>query len=341
MPEKPIFDKKNVLVTGGAGFIGSYLCERLLKDSKVICVDNFITSAENNIDHLLKDTNFEYIRADINEPFDLEKYPELDRFKLKFQGIQEIYHLACPTSAKKFDQFRAATTLANSVGMRNVLDLAVKYGARFFQASTSVIYGPRPEDGHLFKESEYGLVNHLTPRSCYDEGKRWAETMAWTYQQVHGIDVRIARIFRTYGPRMLLYDGQMLPDFITNAIEGKDLVIYGDENFRSSLIYVSDVVDGIVKLMRLPKDPGPVNIGSDYDIKLVDVAKRIIELTNSSSKIVFEPALMFMTQLGLPDLTKAKEQLGWIPLVPLEQGLKKSIEYTVAQKGLASNTFLK
>lgn len=334
MPEKPIFEKKNILVTGGAGFIGSFLCERLLTNNKVVCVDNFITSQENNIDHLLKNPDFEFIRADVNEFIDYEAFPELERFKLKFQGFQEVYNLACPTSAKQFEPLRHQTLMSNSVGMRHALDVAVKYKAKFFQASTSVVYGPRPEDGHLFKEEEFGKFDHLTPRGCYDEGKRWAETMVHTYRQVHGIDARIGRIFRTYGPRMLLNDGQMIPDFILNALDGKDLVIYGDENFRTSLIYVTDVVDGILKLMSMPKDPGAVNIGSDYDIKLVDVAKRIIELTNSSSKITFEPPLMFMSQLGLPDLTRAKEQLAWLPLVSLEQGLKRSIEYTVAHRGL-------
>ncbi len=334
MPETPIFEKKNVLVTGGAGFIGSFLCERLLKDCKVICVDNFVTSSENNIDHLLQNPNFEFIRHDINEPLDLEKFPELERFKVKFQGLQEIYHLACPTSAKKFDQYKHQTLLANSVGMRLVLDMAVKYKAKFFQASTSVVYGPRPADGHLFKEAEFGAFDHLSPRACYDEGKRWAETMCGTYRDVHKVDIRIARIFRTYGPRMPLYDGQMVPDFVTDAVDDKDLVIYGDDSFRTSLVYVTDVVDGIVKLMTLPRDPGPVNLGSDYDVKLVDVAKKIIALTNSKSKVVFEPAILFMTSLGLPDLTKAKETMNWIPLVNLEQGLKKSIEYTTAHKGL-------
>lgn len=332
----PIFEKKNVVVTGGAGFIGSFLCERLLKEHKVICIDSFVTSSQLNIDHLLQNPDFDLIKADINEPIDLEKYPELERFKIKFQGIQEIYHLACPMSAKKFDQYKHQTLLSNSVGMRHVLDMAVKYKSKFFQASTSVIYGPRPADGHLFKEEEYGLMNHLTPRACYDEGRRFAETMCDTYRDVYGLDVRIARIFRTYGPRLMLNDGQMIPDFVTDALENRDLVIYGDENFRTSLIFVTDVVDGIVKLMKQPKDIGTVNLGSDYDVKLVDVAKKVIELTNSQSKIVFNPPLMFMTQLGLPDLTKAKEQLGWISLVPLEQGLKKSIEYNIAHKGLIS-----
>jgi UDP-glucuronate decarboxylase len=339
MPEIPIFDRKNVLVTGGAGFVGSFLCERLLKDNKVICVDNFITSSEHNINGLLKNPNFEFIKADINEPLDLEKYPELERFKVKFQGVQEIYHLACPTAAKSFDKYKHQTTLSNSVGMRNVLDLAVKYKAKFFQASTSVVYGSRPTDGHLFKEGEFGAFDHMSPRACYDEGKRWAETMVATYRDIFKIEVRIARIFRTYGPRMPLFDGHMIPDFITDALDGKDLVIYGDDGFRTSLVFVSDVVDAILKLMSLPADPGPVNIGSDYDVKLVDVASTIIKMTNSKSQVRFEPALLFMSQLGLPDLTKVKEKLGWIPMVSLEQGLKRSIEYTTAQKGLIKTSF--
>ncbi|MFC1703084.1 NAD-dependent epimerase/dehydratase family protein, partial [Patescibacteria group bacterium] len=227
------------------------------------------------------------------------------------------------------------TMLANSVGMRNVLDIAAKWKAKFFQASTSVIYGPRPEDNHLFKEDEFGLVDHMTPRGCYDEGKRWAETMANTYADVHGLDVRIARIFRTFGPRMALYDGQMIPDFIVDALDGKDFTIYGDEGFRTSLTYVTDIIDGILRVMNTKTNPGPVNLGSDYDIKIVDVAQKILEMTGSKSKINYEEPLPFMRDLGLPDLTRAKE-LGWIPLVSLQQGLEKSIEYTIAHKGLIS-----
>jgi UDP-glucuronate decarboxylase len=334
MSDNPNFDKQNVLVTGGAGFIGSFLCERLLEKYHVICVDNFVTASGANIEPLLRNPDFELIRADINEPLDLDKFPELERFKMKFQGIHEIYHLACPMAAKRFEELRHQTMLSNSVGMRNVLDLAVKYKAKFFLASTSVIYGPRPEDGHLFVESEFGTFDHLTPRGCYDEGRRWAETMAGTYHDLFNLDVRIARIFRTYGPRMPLFDGQMIPDFIVDALDGKELVIYGDQNFRTSLIYVTDVVDGIIKLMNLPQNVGPINLGSDYDVKLIDVAQKIIKLTNSSSKVAFQAPLLFMSQLGLPDLTKAKEKLGWIPLVPLEQGLKRSIEYTTVSKGL-------
>lgn len=338
MPTAPIFEKKNVLVTGGAGFIGSFLCERLLKTSRVICVDNFVTSQETNIDFLLSNPDFEFIRHDINTPFDPEAYPELARFKVPFQGIQEVYHLACPTSAKKFDQFRMQTLLATSVGMQNVLNLALKYHAKVLYASTAVVYGPRPNDRHPFTENEWGTTDPLSPRACYDEGKRFAETVCATYGAVHGLDVRIGRIFRTYGPRMPLYDGQMIPDFITDALEGKDIVIYGDETFQTSLIYVADIVDGIDKLMAAPTNPGPVNFGSDVDLPLVDVAQRIIQMTGSASKITFQPPLMFMTPLGLPDITKAKETLGWIPLISVDDGLKRTIEYTVSHKGLLGFT---
>ena len=330
--EKPI-----VVVTGGAGFVGSHLCEKLLEDSRVICIDNFLTSDVANIEGLLKNPDFEFIKHDINEPIDVEKFPELQRWQVGVKGITDIYHLACPTSAKKFDNLRIQTLLSNSVGMRNVLDLAVKFKSKFLQASTSVIYGGRNSDGAKFTETQVGTLNHLSPRSCYDEGKKFAETAAYTYASVYGLDVRTARIFRVYGPKQRLSDGEMIPDFVVDALDGRDLVIYGDENFRTSLLYVSDLVDGLVRLMRTPKNPGPVNLGSDVDARLVDVANMIIQMTGSKSKVVFEPPLLFMTQLGLPDTRKAVDELGWIPLVRLEDGLKKSIEYATVTKGMARN----
>jgi UDP-glucuronate decarboxylase len=330
-------EKKTVLVTGGAGFIGSYLCERLIEDARVICLDNLLTSDVSNIESLLNNPDFEFIKCDVSAPIDLESYPELARFQLDVKGIQEIYHLACPTSAKKFDHLRIQTLLANSVGMCHVLDLAVKYRSRFLQLSTSVVYGPRRPDGSKFLETDLGIMNHLSPRGCYDEGKRFAETAAVTYSSVYGLDVRIARVFRTYGPRQRLNDGEMVPDFVVDAIDGKDLVIYGDEKFSTGLLYVSDAVDGLVRLMRVPKNPGPVNFGGDIDIPLVEVARQVITMTNSTSKVVFEPPLLFMTQLGLPDTRKAVDELGWVPLVRLEDGLKKSVEYAIVTKGRTRN----
>jgi UDP-glucuronate decarboxylase len=334
------FSTKNVLVTGGAGFIGSFLCEELLKTgAHVICVDSFVTSTPTNITHLLPNPNFEFIRHDINEPLSLESYPELERFKMAVQGVQEIYHLACPTSMKRFDEFRMETLLANSVGMRNVLDLAARYKAKFFHASTSVVYGKRPADGHPFREEEVGLVDQLMPRAAYDEGRRWAETMASTYAAIYGLDVRIGRIFRTYGPRMPLYDGHMIPDFAMAAIEGKDLTVYGDHGFRTTLAYVTDVVDGIMAIMKVSENPGPVNIGSDIEHSIGDIAEKIVKLVDSSSKVTYLPPLPYMHEPGLPDVTKAKDRLGWLSLVTLDQGLEKTVEYMRAHKDLLASPF--
>lgn len=336
MPQLP-FDKKNVLVTGGAGFIGSHLCEVLLRDgANVICVDSFFTSSERNIDHLLRFPNFEFLRHDINVPLDLESFSELERFKVRFQGVQEVYHLAAPTSVKDFDAHTIETLKASSLGTINALELAAKYQAKFLLASSSVVYGSRSKDHASFDENARGILDHLSPRGCYDEGKRFSETAANTYFLSRSLDVKIARIFRTYGPRMKLDDAQMVPDFIVNALEGKDLVIYGDDTFRTSLMYVDDVVSGLVKLMASPKGLGPVNLGSEEDVRLVDVAKWIIEGVGSSSKIVFKPKLLFMTELGLPNISKARDALGWVPLVRLEDGLMKTIEYAKAHKYLVN-----
>ncbi len=334
MPKGPIFEKKNVVVTGGAGFIGSHLSEQLLRDSHVICIDNFIGSSERNIDLLLRNPDFEFIRHDITQPIDLEKFSELERFKIKFQGIQEVYHLACPTSAKNFSQYKIATLQANGRGMSNVLELALRYNARLVHASTSVLYGPRTPEHSVFKETDLGLIDHLSPRGCYDEGKRFSETVVETFRQVHNLDAKIARIFRTYGPRERLFDGEMVPDFIVDALDGRDLVVYGDETFSTSLTYVTDVVEALIKLMAAPSDTGVVNLGADYEIKITEVANKIIELTGSTSKIKFEAPLLFMSPLGIPDLTKAKEKLGWLPLIRLEDGLMRTIEYTRANKAL-------
>jgi UDP-glucuronate decarboxylase len=334
MPKGPIFEKKNVIVAGGAGFIGSHLSDYLLKDSHVICIDNFCVSSERNIDLLLRNPDFEFIKHDLSEPVDLLKFKELDRFKIKFQGIQEIYNLACPTSAKSFDAYRIQTLDANALVMKNILDLAVKYGSKLVHGSSSVVYGPRHTDNALFTETDTGLTDQLSPRACYDQGKKFSETMVATYAEVYKLDAKIARIFRTYGPRERLFDGEMIPDFIVDALDGRDLVIYGDETFSTSLTYVSDIVQGLIKLMSAPFGTGAVNLGTDYELRLTDVANKIIELSGSDSRVRFEEPLLFMTPLGLPDITKAKERLGWMPIVLLEDGIMRSIEYARANKAL-------
>ena len=332
MDSAPIFEKKNVLVTGGAGFMGAHLCERLLKEAKVICIDDLSHSSIQNIDHLLQYPDFEFIKYDVTQPIDLAEFPELEKFKLKFQGVQEIYHLACPTSPKNFESLKLHSLHANSRAMLSTLDLAVKYRAKYVFTSSSVVYGPASPEHQFFTETDEGIVNHLSPRSCYDEGKRFAETCVETYRQVYGIDAKIARVFSTYGPRMKLRDGLLIPDFILNALEGKPLTIYGDESLVQSLCYISDMVDGLVRLMHVGPEVFLVNLGHDHVHKMIDVANKIIEMTNSPSQVVFEKPLAFLTIKGIPDLTRAKESLDWIPLIRLEEGLKKTVNYTIANK---------
>ena len=324
------FANKNILVTGGAGFIGSHLCEQLLRDGHhVICVDNFATGHARNIDGLLQNANFHFLRLDINSGLELESHAELAAFKIPFQGIQEIYHLACPTSIEKFDQFKIQTLLSNSLGNYHVLELAKKYRSKILLGSSSVVYGQRNTEDPFVSEEEKGVVDHLTPRACYDEGKRFSETMFETYRQVHELEVRIARIFRTYGPRMPLHDGHLIPDFILHALDGKELMLHGGEDFRTSLTYVTDIVDGLIRYMEVPKYEGPINLGSDVDLKLKEVAEKILELTSSSSKLVSSEGFAFLSELSLPRTARAK-QLGWLPLVRLEDGLERTIEYMKA-----------
>jgi len=331
--KKTIFDKKNVLVIGGAGFIGSHICDELVKTCKVICLDNFITGDERNIDHLLADPNFEFIKHDINAPIDLDNMVELEKFKMKFQGVQEIYNLACPTSPFQFDKNRLATIMSNSYGIKNALDLAVKYKAKFMHFSSSVVYGLKNEENKKISEEYLGIVDFTNGRNSYDEGKRFAETIALNYKEIFNLDIKIIRIFRIYGPRMKLNEGHMIPDMIVNAIEGRDLEIFGDDKFSSSLCYVNDVVEAAIKLME-SEFSGPYNIGSDLDVNMTDLAKMIIEKIGSKSNIKYSKQLIFMTPLFIPDTTKARNDLSWMPVVTLPKGLELTIEDMKITKGL-------
>lgn len=334
MAKDVIFEKKNILVTGGAGFVGSHVCDQLVKGNKVICVDNFVSGHLSNIEHLLQFPDFQLVKADINDTLDLEGMKELDRFKIDLQGIQEIYNLACPTSPKDFEQYKIDTLKANTLGLVNVMDLAVKYKSKVVHASSSVVYGSRNSDDQMFDENHTAALDQMSPRACYDLGKKYAESVVNTYAEHYGLDAKIARIFRTYGPRVRLGAGEMLPDFVSSALDNKPLVIYGDDTFTTSLCYISDLVDGLVRLMDAPSSVRAVNLGSDQDMALVDVCKKIIEMTGSKSEIRFEPPLLFMTQLGLPDLALAKESMSWVPITTLEKGLEAMIDYAKAQKVL-------
>jgi UDP-glucuronate decarboxylase len=337
MTKKVIFDKKNVLVAGGAGFIGSHLCDELVKTCKVICIDNFLSGSEKNIDHLLSNPDFAFINYDLVAPLDLESFPELQKFKVQFQGIQEVYNLACPMSVRNFNGNKMATVLANSTVVKNLLDLAVRYQAKFFQASSSVVYGQKDgvNNQHQVKESDLGLVDNLSNRACYDEGKRFAETLVKTYHETTGLDTRLVRLFRVYGPRMPLNDDQLIPDFINDALNGSSLTIFGHQDFSSSFCYIDDIIDGIVKVMEADSTD-PINLGSDIDIKISDLAALIIAETGSASTIQYADKHIFIGELLLPDIYQARNSLGWMPVVTLENGLKKTIFDLQASQRLQS-----
>jgi UDP-glucuronate decarboxylase len=305
---------KTILVTGGAGFIGSHLCEQLLKQGhKVICLDNLFTGNKKNIRHLIKDKNFEFIKHDIIEQIFINK------------KIDQIYNLACPASPIGYQFNPIRTVKANTIGVINVLGFAKSCRARILQASTSEVYGDPLE--HPQKESYWGNVNPIGPRACYDEGKRVAETLFFDYYHAHGLEIRIVRIFNTYGPNMAENDGRVISNFITQALKNKNITVYGDGSQTRSFCYVSDLVDGLIKLMNKENFIGPVNLGNPAELKVKDIAKKIIKLVGSNSKLVYKPLPEDDPKKRRPDITLAKIKLNWQPKVKLEDGLKKTIEY--------------
>lgn len=330
--KKAIFDKKNILVVGGAGFVGSHLCEELLKSNKVICIDNFITGDNANISHLLQNPDFRFINHDIVKPLELETLMELESLRIPFQGIQEIYFLASPTSPAAYMKFPLETLLVNSVGLRNMLDYAVKYQAKFLFASSPAVYGAGTGNMQV-KESYVGPVDQLSVRAVYAEAKRFGEALTHNYHLKAGIDSKIARIFNCYGTRMGLSDGRMIPELIKDAVEHKDLTVYGKETDIASYFFIDDLLRGLIKLMA---DGGnaPVNLASEWKVSLKEVAEKILELTQSKSPIIFQNRPGHFDSQPLADITKAKEDLGWFPIILLDEGLKKTIEYLSAQEGI-------
>ena len=301
-----------ILVAGGAGFLGSHLCEALLNnDHEVICLDNFYTGSKSNIAHLIKNPNFEIIRHDVTFPIFLE--------------IDGIFNLACPASPKHY-QSNPVQTLKTSVhGAINLLGLAKRTGSRILQASTSEVYG----DPQVSPQTEeyWGNVNPIGIRSCYDEGKRAAETLFMDYHRQHDVDIRIARIFNTFGPRMAMDDGRVVSNFIVQALSGTDITIYGSGTQTRSFCYVSDLITGLLKLFFSADTKGPINLGNPDPIPIKDLAKEIIGLTNSKSKIVFEPLPQDDPIMREPDISKANNYLSWQPEVSRETGLIKTIDY--------------
>lgn len=302
-----------ILITGGAGFIGSHLSERLLNEGhEVIVVDNYFTGQKSNIHHLMDNRNFELVRHDITMPFFIE--------------VDQIYNLACPASPIHY-QHNAIKTIKTSVmGAINMLGLAKRINARILQASTSEVYGD--PDVHPQVESYWGNVNPIGIRACYDEGKRCAETLFVNYQRQNNVDIKIIRIFNTYGPRMHPNDGRVVSNFIVQALKGKDITIYGDGLQTRSFQYVTDLLDGMTKMMNSRKDfYGPVNIGNPYEFTIKELAEQVIELTGSKSKISFEPLPQDDPMQRQPDISLAKKELDWEPKIQLREGLIKTIEY--------------
>lgn len=316
--------KPNILITGGAGFIGSHLADALVKDNHVIVVDNFSTGSEKNIDHLLQNSNFEFVKHDLTQPFDFKNYPELKKFKVEVQGIQEIYHLACPTSPKEYNKFPIETLTANSHATLNALEIAKKYKSKFLFLSSSAIYGDAEVEDYI-KEDNPGVVNPIGPRSCYNEGKRFAESLVTNYHLMHKIDAKIARVFNTFGPRMKFDDGRMIPDFIVSALNNKDIKVFGTEESAGSYCYIDDMIEAILRLMQSEVNT-PVNLGSMHKLRLVEVAKLIIQMTNSNSQVSFTPPLPYSTKQLIPDISLAKEKIDWFPIVSIEDGIAKTIE---------------
>lgn len=301
-----------ILVTGGAGFLGSHLCERLLKEeNNVICVDNFSTGNKDNIMHLHGNPRFETIRHDINFPL----YVEID----------QIYNLACPASPVHYQRDPVQTIKTNVHGSINLLGLAKRTKARILQASTSEVYGD-PEV-HPQPETYCGKVNSIGTRSCYDEGKRCAESLFFDYHRQYQMDIKVARIFNTYGPRMHPDDGRVVSNFIVQALQNKEITIYGDGNQSRSFCYVDDLVDGLIRLMNSENVVGPVNLGNDGEFSMRELAEKVIRLTGSSSQLSYHPLPLDDPKQRRPDLRQAMEKLGWAPTVALEEGLIKTIDY--------------
>lgn len=305
--------RKRVLVTGGAGFLGSFLCERLLAEGHdVVCVDNFYTGTKRNIIHLMKNPYFELIRHDITFPLYLE--------------VEEIYNLACPASPIHYQNDPVQTTKVNVHGSINMLGLAKRLRAKILQASTSEVYGD--PSVHPQTETYWGNVNCIGMRSCYDEGKRCAETLFFDYHRQHKINIRVVRIFNTYGPRMHPNDGRVVSNFIIQALNNQDITVFGEGTQTRSFCYVDDLIDGLIRMMNAPNDfTGPVNIGNPNEFSIMELAEKIIALTGSKAKIVHRPLPQDDPVQRKPNIDLAKNRLGWEPKTQLEEGLNRTIEY--------------
>ena len=304
---------KQILVTGGAGFIGSHLCERLLEEgNSVICLDNFYSGSKENIWHLIGHPGFELVRHDVTEPYRVE--------------VDEIYNLACPASPVYYQYDPIQTTKTSVFGTFHMLGLAKRTKAKILQASTSEVYGDPAE--HPQREDYWGNVNPIGIRSCYDEGKRCAESLCFDYHRIHGVNVKVIRIFNTYGPRMAENDGRVVSNFVVQALKGEDITIYGDGSQTRSFQYVSDLIDGMIKMMASPQGfTGPVNLGNPGEFTMLELAEKVLSKVGGKSKIVFKPLPQDDPKMRRPDISFAKKELDWEPKVTLDEGLDRVIDY--------------
>ena len=303
---------KRILVTGGAGFLGSHLCDRLIREGHdVLCVDNLYTGSKTNIEQLLNHPRFEFMRHDITFPL--------------FVEVDEIYNFACPASPIQYQMDPVQTTKTSVHGAINMLGLAKRLGAKIFQASTSEVYGDPIE--HPQTESYWGNVNPIGIRSCYDEGKRCAETLFFDYHRQHGLDIRIARIFNTYGPKMHPKDGRVVSNFIMQALHNKPITIFGDGNQSRSFCYVDDLIEGCIRFMNAEKFTGPINLGNPNEFSMLSLAKKIVALTESKSELIFKPLPQDDPMQRCPNICLAQEKLNWKPSIELDEGLSKTINY--------------
>lgn len=325
MTRQAPFSKKNIVVTGGAGFLGSHLCDALVVNHKVICIDDFSTGQEENIHHLLSNPNFEFVRHDLSEPIALEALKELRAFQVPFQGVQEIYHLASPSSPKDYTRLSVETLRANGLGTMHALDMAKQFGSKFVLLSSGAIYG-EPVESTPFPENYWGYVDPIGVRSPYQEGKRFAEALTTAYRKRFQIDAKIVRLFNTYGPRMRIQDGRMIPEFIRSALQNEAITIHGHREDVSTFCYVSDALDGVMRLMQ-SRESGPLNIGNPDQFTVEQVAQKVIALTGTRPDIRYEPPLDYTSKQGIPSIRQAREILGWFPVVPLDEGLKRTVDY--------------
>jgi len=316
------YHRKRILITGGAGFLGSHLSERLLKEgNEIICLDNFFTGTKENVAHLMDDPYFEIIRHDVEFPIHLE--------------VDEIYNLACPASPPHYQHNPIHTNKTSVLGAINMLGLAKRNNAKIMQASTSEVYG----DPHVHPQTEdyWGNVNPIGIRSCYDEGKRCAETLFFDYYREHNLKIKVARIFNTYGPNMHPNDGRVVSNFIIQALKGEDITIYGDGSQSRSFCYVDELIDGFIRLMATDDFTGPVNLGNPVEFTIKELAEKVIEMTNSTSKLTLNPLPQDDPKQRQPSIALAKKELDWEPKIKLEEGLTKTISYfdNLIKKGRA------